>query len=452
LLRLLAMGAVEDHSLGLLGRLAVQLEMITVDQLRHALFRQVEDSKPRPLGALLIELDFIDERQLATLLKAQNRWTEGRSGGVPRSRRSREKLVAVQAFLRGGDVTPVEDVDPALLELVYGAWDRYASDLHIHAGAVPFVRVDGEVVPLQMAAPSVGEVSRMLRSFLPEESWQELLNEGDVDLAWQPHDTLRCRVNAFISSAGPGVAIRILSSDPPSLQDLGLPNILARCVSFHQGLVLVTGPSGSGKTSTCAALVRLINEERADNIITIEDPIEYVHQPDRSAVLQREVGGHTESFPAALRGALRQDPDVLLVGELRDLESVSLAISAAETGHLVLATMHTHSVAGTIDRLVGSFPAVQQPQIRAMFSESLRAIVSQRLVRRIDGPGRVAACEVVFNNPSVANLIRENRTFQLANIIALSKSAGMQRMEDSLRTLVDAGAISPSELSHGAAG
>jgi twitching motility protein PilT len=435
-----------EHELGLLGRLAVQLEMISIEQLRHALFRQVEEAHARPLGAILVELGFISEKELAHLLQAQSEFAAS-----PR-RRHREPLVGVHEFLRGGDVTPVEEVDPRLLELVYGAWDQYASDLHVHAGAVPFVRIDGEVTPLNLPAPSVGEVSRMLRSFLPEPAWQELLDQGDVDLAWQPHETVRCRVNAFISSNGPGVAMRILSAAPPSLQDLGLPGIVARSVAFHQGLVLITGPSGCGKTSTCAALLRLINEERADNIITIEDPIEYVHEPDRSAILQREVGGHTESFPAALRGALRQDPDVLLVGELRDLESVQLAISAAETGHLVLATMHTHSVAGTIDRLVGSFPAEQQSQVRAMFSESLRAIVSQRLVRRIDGPGRVAACEVVFNNPSVANLIRENRTFQLANIIALSRSQGMQRMEDSLRELVDAGVISPAELSHGAAG
>lgn len=436
-------------SLGLLGRLAVQLGMISPDQLITALQVQVDEEEPRQLGAILGELGLLDPRQIDELVQAQGQWRElllqGRGRPLPRRR---ARLEGVADFLAEATADG-DEIDPDLLELLYDAWNARASDLHINSGSQPFQRVDGQIVRLNLPVAEPDRVGAMLKSFLPLDEWDELHGHGDVDLAWQPHPNLRCRVSAFVSSKGPSVAFRLINAQPPSLEDLGLPSVLARCIAFHQGLVLVTGPSGCGKSSSVAALVRLVNEERPDNIITIEDPIEFVHPSLRSAVLQREVGPHTDSFASALRGALRQDPDVLLVGELRDLETVQLAISAAETGHLVLATMHTSGAAGTIDRLVGTFPAIQQNQVRAMLSESLRAIVSQRLIPRADGQGRVPACEVVFNNPSVANLIREGRTFQLANVIALSRSAGMCRMEDSIRLLVQQGLVSREELVRG---
>jgi twitching motility protein PilT len=236
-----------------------------------------------------------------------------------------------------------------------------------------------------------------------------------------------------------------IPAEPPLLSELGLPAVAARLINHHNGIVLITGPSGSGKTSTMAALINLMNEERADHVLSIEDPIEFLHTSKRCVVNQREVNRHTRWFSAALRSALREDPDVICIGELRDLETISLALSAAETGHLVLGTLHTQGSVRTINRIIGAYPASQQAQVRMMLSESLRAIISQKLLPRADGTAMVMACELLMMNIAASNLIRENRTFQLGSVFQTGRSRGMRSMDDSLQELVGKGLISKKE-------
>jgi twitching motility protein PilT len=266
-----------------------------------------------------------------------------------------------------------------------------------------------------------------------------------VDLALGVPGIARFRVNAYRQQRGVDAVFRLIPAEPPTLLELGLPAELARLANFGQGLVLATGPGGCGKTSTLAALVRILNEERRDHVITIEDPVEYLHPPQRCVVNQRQVGRDTGSFARALRAALREDPDVIVIGELRDTETISLALTAAETGHLVLASMHTTNSIATINRLVGAFPPEQQGQARMLVSETLRAVVSQRLVPRADGTGRVPALEVLWGTRAVANLIREAKTYQIRSILQTGATHGMVALDASLDALVKSGTIDRDE-------
>jgi twitching motility protein PilT len=274
---------------------------------------------------------------------------------------------------------------------------------------------------------------------------------GDAEMIWELKDQLRLRVSCFRSARGPGAVFRIVPSDIPTLEDLGLPRIVARLATYHQGLALIAGAAGSGKTSTVAALVNLINEERKQHIIILEELIEFVHKPINSNVIHRQIPEHSDTFAGALKAAFREDPDVIVIGEMRDLETISLAMSAAETGHLVLATVHTTDCVGTIDRIIGAYPYSQQAQIRAMLSESLRGIVSQKLVLRADNMGRVPAVEVVFNTPGVAQLIRSGTTFQIPNAIQMGREVGMRQFSDSLARLARVGLIKPQEVTQSGA-
>ena len=268
-----------------------------------------------------------------------------------------------------------------------------------------------------------------------------LAARGELDVCHTFPGIGRFRANLYREHRGLDGVFRFISPKPPTLEQLGLPARLAKFTTYHQGMVLVTGPSGCGKSSTMAALVNLINEERREHILTIEDPIEYVHTSKRCLVNQRSAGNHTQSFARALRAALREDPDVIVIGELRDLETMSLALSAAETGHFVLATLHTDNAIRTVNRLVGSFPADQQDQVRTMLSESLRAVISQRLLPRADGNGRVAALETLVVTRAVANLIRENKTFQIHSILQTGAAQGMALLDNSIRELVQKGVV-----------
>jgi twitching motility protein PilT len=270
---------------------------------------------------------------------------------------------------------------------------------------------------------------------------ETLAARGELDACRTFEGIGRFRANLYRERRGLDGVFRFISATPPTLEQLGLPPRLAKFTTYHQGMVLVTGPSGCGKSSTMAALVNLINEERREHILTIEDPIEYLHASKRCLVNQRAAGHHTQSFARALRAALREDPDVIAIGELRDLETVSLALSAAETGHFVLATLHTDNAIRTVNRLVGSFPADQQDQARTMLSESLRAVISQRLLPRADGQGRVAALETMVVTRAVANLIRENKTFQIHSILQTGSSQGMALLDNSIRDLVQKGVV-----------
>ncbi|MFQ5418579.1 MAG: type IV pilus twitching motility protein PilT, partial [Myxococcota bacterium] len=282
---------------------------------------------------------------------------------------------------------------------------------------------------------------RLVTSSLNEEQRARFLERGEIDFCYTLDGVGRFRASAYRQQRGSDAVFRSNPPEPPTLADLGLPSELARFTNYHQGLVLVTGPAGCGKSSTLAALVDLINEERKEHILTIEDPIEFVHANKRCMVNQRSVHQHTDSFARALRAALREDPDVIVIGELRDLETISLALTAAETGHLVLATLHTSTSIRTVNRLIGAFPSDQQSQVRTMLSESLRAVISQRLLPRSDGSGRVPALETLINTRATANLIRESKTFQIHSILQTGASQGMGLLDQSIARLVESGAV-----------
>jgi twitching motility protein PilT len=337
-----------------------------------------------------------------------------------------------------------------IAKLLALAVERKASDLHLHAGLPARLRIDGDFLPIDDHALSPADTRRLIEQILTPDQLQAVVDRGQVDFAYTLEGVGRFRANTYRQQRGWDGVFRVIPPDPPSLSDLGLPLDLARFANWHQGLVLITGPTGSGKSSTLAALIRIVNEERRDHIITVEDPVEFVHKPQRCVINQRQVGDHTRSFSRALRAALREDPDVIVVGELRDLETISLALTAAETGHLVLATLHTQNAINTINRLIGVFPAEQQSQIRTMVSESLRAITSQRLAMRADGKGRVPALEVMVANKAVANLIRENKTFQLRSVIQTGAAQGMRSLDGALEDLVKTGTITRAEAARNA--
>jgi twitching motility protein PilT len=325
------------------------------------------------------------------------------------------------------------------------AVERGASDIHIHSGAPIGVRLVGSLVDLdpQPLAPAVA--ARMIEEVLDDDQRAALARHGQIDLAYTLPGRARFRANVFRQQRGLDAVFRSIPSQPPTLASLGLPESLARLADYHQGMVLITGPSGCGKSATMAALINIINHTRTEHIVTVEDPIEYIHPSRRGIVNQRQVGPHTASFARALRAALREDPDVIAIGELRDLETISLAITAAETGHLVLGTLHTNNSVRTINRMLGVFPPSQQSQMRTMISESLRAVVSQRLVARADGSGRVPALEVLVVTKAVANLIRESKTFQIRSILQTGAGHGMIQLDASLADLVRSGVVTRDE-------
>ncbi|MFV0416169.1 MAG: type IV pilus twitching motility protein PilT [Chthoniobacterales bacterium] len=321
-----------------------------------------------------------------------------------------------------------------------------ASDVHLTVDMCPLWRRHGVLSPIWRQAPvlTADETKALAMSFLTDEQKVQLEERGDVDFAYA-NEFGRFRTSVVRQRIGYELVFRIINSDLRSMDELGLPETLRLLTQFQNGLVLVTGSVGSGKSTTLAALVDEVNKSRSDHIITLEDPIEYVIPSKGCQVTQREVHTHTKSFAAALRGALRQDPDVIMVGEMRDLETISLAITASETGHLVLGTLHTSNAARTLDRILDVFPTDQRDQIRIMVSESLRGVVSQQLIPRADGQGRVLAMEVLTNSPAVANLIREGKTYMLPGVIQTGRRQGMQLMDDSLQALFSEGLISAEE-------
>ena len=321
-----------------------------------------------------------------------------------------------------------------------------ASDVHLSVLSPPTCRRYGTLMPLWDGAPLLTpeDTEALARGFLNEAQLERLLHQGDVDFAYANADG-RFRTSVVRQRLGFDLAFRIIQSNVRTLDELGMPSQLKLLTQYHNGLVLVTGPMGSGKTTTLAALVQEINTHRSDHIITLEEPIEYLIPSAGCQVTQREVHTHTKSFAAALRGALREDPDIIMVGEMRDLETIQLAISASETGHLVLGTLHTSNAPRTLDRLLDVFPNDQRDQIRVMVSKSLRGIVSQQLIPRADGMGRTVAMEILLNSPAVANVIREAKTFMLPGIIQTGKKAGMLLMDDSVAELFNQGLITAEE-------
>jgi twitching motility protein PilT len=322
---------------------------------------------------------------------------------------------------------------------------RKASDLHLQVGLPPMIRVDGALAPISGAEVLNEEtVETLIFAILDEDQKQILLKDKEFDFSFAFGDLGRFRVNAFHERGNLAAALRLIPNEILSVEQLGLPPVVNKFAEYPRGLVLVTGPTGSGKSTTLAAMIHKINNERANHIITIEDPIEYTHRSKKSVVVQREVHYDTYSFSTALRSALREDPDVVLIGEMRDLETIASAITIAETGHLVLATLHTNSAAQSIDRMIDVFPPHQQPQIRSQLSNILMAICSQRLIPAIGG-GRIAAAEILVATPAVRNIIREGKTHQLEAVIQTGGEFGMQSMDKTLVGLIHNGTITYDE-------
>ena len=321
-----------------------------------------------------------------------------------------------------------------------------ASDIHITVDSYPIARVKGSFVKLREERLSKEDTLQMAREITGDKKFKILEENGEVDLSVSIQSGDRFRVNAYKQRGNYAIAIRTITSQIPSFKTLGLPDVVASFAEKHKGLVLVTGPTGSGKSTTLASLIDIINSTQERHIITLEDPIEYVHNHKKGIVNQREIGNDTETFNAALRAALRQDPDVILVGEMRDPETVSIALTAAETGHLVFSTLHTVGSAKTIDRIVDMFPAEQQQQVRTQLSTVCEGVISQQLIKTIDGRNRVAALEVMVTTPAIRNLIRENKTYQIQNIIQTSSKIGMQSMDQELVNLFRQGKISKESV------
>ncbi len=330
-------------------------------------------------------------------------------------------------------------------ELLIKAKEKDASDLHLNVGIPPVLRINGKLTRLDLPELTPEITHEMIYSILSEKQKAGFEKFGEYDLSYELINISRFRVNVFKHRRGEGAAFRLIPEKIKTLSDLGLPSMLSDFTEKDRGLVLVTGPTGSGKSTTLAALVDIINKNRYDNIITIEDPIEFIHSHKNCLVSQREIGSHTTSFASALRNALREDPDVILVGEMRDLETISMALTAAETGHLVFSTLHTISAAETIERIIDVFPPHQQNQVRMQLAGSLLGVVAQTLLPILDEKGRIPALEIMLANPAIKNLIREGKAYQIASTIQISKKDGMQSLDQSLKDLLMEGKISQED-------
>ena len=319
-----------------------------------------------------------------------------------------------------------------------------ASDLHLSAGVPPMIRVDGDVKRVNMPALSHKEVHAMIYDIMNDRQRKDFEEVWETDFSFEIPGLARFRVNAFNQARGAGAVFRTIPSEILTLEDLMAPAIFKDIAMYPRGIVLVTGPTGSGKSTTLAAMIDYINDNKPDHILTIEDPIEFVHDSKKSLINQREVHRDTMGFAEALRSALREDPDVILVGEMRDLETIRLALTAAETGHLVFGTLHTSSAAKTIDRVVDVFPAAEKEMVRSMLSESLRAVISQTLLKRVGG-GRIAAHEIMIGNSAIRNLIREGKIAQMYSAIQTGQAAGMQTLDQNLSELLAKGVINKEE-------
>ena len=324
--------------------------------------------------------------------------------------------------------------------------EEKASDIHLNSNSVPMWRIDGDIIPISGEKElSSYEVMQMLEEIMPQMNFKEFKETRDTDFAYEIADCGRFRCNVFMDLRGPGGVFRVIPSKILTAEDLNLPPAIIDMCYLSKGLVVVTGPTGSGKSTTLCAMIDYINRHRSEHIITIEDPIEFVHQNKKCLINQREVKVHTNSFKRALTAALREDPDIVLVGEMRDLETIEIAIETAETGHLVFGTLHTSTAASTVERIIQQFPEGKQAQIRQMLAGSLKGVVAQTLLKKKEGKGRVAALEVLVGNSAVSNLIREGKTFQIASTMQTGKNQGMVLLNDALLDMVKKGVVSAEE-------
>jgi twitching motility protein PilT len=335
----------------------------------------------------------------------------------------------------------MEEKSHDIIHLLKLAHSSQASDLHVTVGAPPIFRVDGNLKRYGQTILTPAMTEQMARTLIKPDQYEQLIKRGELDFSYGVPGVSRFRVNAYMQRSCIGLVARVIPSTIPSLEELNMPEILYKFAQRPHGLLLVTGPTGSGKSTTLAAMIDYINQNMSRHIITLEDPIEYLHRHGRSIINQREVGFDTNNFANGLRAALRQDPDVILVGEMRDLETIHTAITAAETGHLVMATLHTSDASQTIDRIIDVFPAHQQPQIRIQLASVLIGVVSQRLFPKAEGKGRIAATEVLVNTPAVSNLIRQEKVHQIKIMMQTGKAQGMHTLEMSIKELLQQGLI-----------
>ncbi|MCQ6278269.1 type IV pilus twitching motility protein PilT [Bacillus sp. EB600] len=325
--------------------------------------------------------------------------------------------------------------------LLRAAFELKASDMHLTVGVPPVMRINGDLKRYGKEVLTPADTEGMAKAIIPVQSWEDFKQKGELDFSYGLPEISRFRVNAYHQRTSVSLSIRVVPSRIPSLEELDLPNVLTKMVEKPQGLFLVTGPTGSGKSTTLAAMINYMNQTMRHHIITLEDPIEYLHRHGNCIIDQREIGFDTQNFANGLRAALRQDPDVILVGEMRDLETIQTAITAAETGHLVLGTLHTSSAPDTINRIIDVFSPAQQPQIRVQLASVLVGIISQRLFPRIDKQGRVAATEIMINNAAIGNLIRNEKIHQISSVMQTSRAQGMHTLETSINELIGKGLI-----------
>jgi twitching motility protein PilT len=423
----------------LFGRLAVETGYVKPEQVQLCLRVQAQLGNKHHLGALMVNRGYLTEQQLKEILALQEQ-----RAGAPAPRRA--PAIVPPALTSAPVLTPPSTpvLSARIPSILESAEKRGASDVHFHPGFPVSLRAGGRLLASTQPPLDDRELAPQLRALLSVEERARLEGELSLDGLVVTPSNLRCRASFYFTNTGLNATFRLIRRAPPTLEELGLPSQLAAFVSHSQGMVLVTGLAGSGKTSTLAALVDLIARERSDHVLCLEDPIEIVHPPKKALVNQRQVGRDTESFARALRGALREDPDVIVIGELRDAETISLAVTAAETGHLVIGSMNTATTSRAITRILGAFPPAQQAQVRAMVSESLHGVITQRLLPAVDGT-RAVALEVLMVTPAVGNLIRDDKLFQIRSQIQTGRQLGMRLMDDSLRELVTSGRVAAED-------
>ena len=432
----------------LFGKVAVDEGYLTPGQLQQLLGlfgrqqRGAGDGGGR-LGDLAIALGFMTEAQVRDVISKQTSHQPAPTGDVGTREASASASTPTSRPEPLRAKVKVNATKGLVADLVRSAIGARASDLHIHAGQAPFVRRAGRLVSGSAEPVPAGELERALLGMIDERSRARLQDKGQVDLCVPFDGGYRLRMNVFKQRAGLSTSVRLIPPSSPTLEQLHLPSAAAVLTTYHQGLVLVAGPAGCGKTTTLAALVELINEQRPQHVICLEDPIEYVFQAKTATVTQREVGTHTRSYGAALRAALREDPDIIVISELRDPEAISLALTAAETGHLVMGTLHTSSAVGTISRLIEAFSGDEEAQVRAMLAESLRGILCQHLVPSVGG-GLAPMVELLINNRGIAHCIRERKLHQIPSLLQTGASRNTVTRAESLKELLQSGLITPA--------
>ena len=418
------------------GRLAIKHKVVGEDKVKECLaILQKSGNGAATLGEVLLKKGYISEKHYRAL-KGQLQRSSDSSGGSRRAASPTGVMTAKEVAQRDYTSLAGKSIDAYLAE----TRKIGASDLHFQVDAQPFVRLHGEIVYLKHPKLTPEQTKEKVLEILPPAQRKVFDDTNDVDFVLEA-DHGRYRANACRQRKGVDAVFRVIQNDLPTVEDLHLPPIIKKFCDYRHGIVLITGPAGCGKTATMAALVQLINQKRSDHIVTVEDPIEYIIESEGCNVDQRHVKVHTADFATALRSAMRADPDYIVVGEMRDLETVSMAITAAETGHLVFGTLHTQNATRSVDRIIDVFPPKEQEQIRAMVSESLRGVISQQLLPRADGRGREPATEIMFATSAVRNLIREHKTFQLPSVIQTGVKQGMMSMDDSIGQLLRKGLI-----------